>query len=290
VDPYLPAPFPEGLPTVLDQVEFSGAERAWRNKPGVAGLRHRLTYEKSARYWRGRLARYSTLTAVSLEEADAIRRMIGAETVPVVVAANGVDLAAYPPRDSTRATPGRMIYNGGLGYRPNADAVRWFVRGILPEVTRRFPPAHLVVTGRGDIPEAREFDGVPGVRLTGFLPDLRDALAEASVCVTPLLEGGGTRLKILEAWAAGLPVVSTTVGAAGLGGADGTHLRLADDAGTFAERTVALLSDPAEGARLAQNARRRVEESFGWAAIGAELAGVLSEMIASGRTASTTRA
>lgn len=274
VDAYLP--IDPGVPMVLEQVEVSGGENAFRSQQGVARLLMRLAYEKGVRYRRSRLTRYAALTAVSEEEAEAVRRT--ARGVPVAVIPNGVDTRRYTPRDPARAVPGRLIYNGGLGYKPNADAVRWFVRDILPEVVRRVPEAHLVVTGRKDIPAAREFEGVAGVHLTGLLLDLREALSDATIAVAPLREGGGTRLKILEAWAAGLPVVSTLVGAMGLGAVDGTHLMLADAAAQFATRVVNLLQNPTEQARLAENARRYVESRYDWSAIGAELAALLESL------------
>lgn len=266
------------LPVVLDQAEVSGLVRAAETASGwKAKARAGLTWAKGARYWGSRLRRYAAVTAVSEAEADAVRGVIGADGPPVVVIPNGTDVRAYTPRDAGRTVGGRLIYNGALTYGPNRDAVRWFASAILPKIAARVPEAHLLVTGRYGEGDADGLDPAR-VRLTDFLPDLRPTLAESAVCVVPLLGGGGTRLKILEAWAAGVPVVATTVGAAGLDGIDGTHLLLRDDADAFADAVVSLLTDSARGATLAENARRLAESRYDWTAVGATLTGLLTRV------------
>jgi glycosyltransferase involved in cell wall biosynthesis len=278
IDPFLPEEG-GGTPVVLDQVELSGLERAYRTAKSVPRrLRHRLAWSKGARYWGKRLRRYSALTAVSTAEVDIVRRVLGRETPPVHLLPNGVPVDAYPPRIRERIVPGRLIYNGALTYGPNRDAVYWFVQEILPRVVEQVPEAHLVVTGRCEARDAATLASNPRVRLTDFLPDLRPALLEAAACVVPLRTGGGTRLKILEAWAAGVPVVATSVGAAGLEGEDGTHYRRADTAEALAKATVTLLQDSVHAEGLARKARALVTARYDWAALGGQLAGMLETL------------
>ncbi|WP_395144982.1 glycosyltransferase family 4 protein [Armatimonas sp.] len=262
-DAYLPEQLP--CPIFLDQVEVSGLEQAWRQ---AATPRERtarwLTYTKGKRYWSRRLRRYHGLTAVSEAEARAVEALTGK---PVTLVANGVATKEYSPREKPAGVPGRLLYNGALSYGPNRDAVLWFVEAILPKITERIPEAHLVVTGNADAaPEALRQH--PQVVLTGFVAQLQPVLADAQVCVVPLRAGGGTRLKILEAWAAGLPVVATTIGAAGLDGStDGEHLLMADTPTRFAQQTAALLRDPEKRRALAQSARTLAEARYDWDAI-----------------------
>jgi glycosyltransferase involved in cell wall biosynthesis len=271
---------PSGTPILIDQVEVSGSARAYHEATGVLPrLRAQLTYEKSRKYWSDRLSCYHAVTAVSQEEATAVRQVIGSGNPPVLVVPNGVNLAGYDNRDRDRMVPGRLLYNGAMTYTLNREAVLWFVREILPTVAQAVPEAHLVVTGRYNEESVEELLVNPRVHLTGFLPELTEILAQSAVCVVPLLAGGGTRLKILEAWAAGLPVVSTSIGAKGLEAKDGIHLLLGDNAETFAQQTIALLRNSSQAEQIADNARRYVTERFDWTAIGAQLSNHIEKMV-----------
>jgi polysaccharide biosynthesis protein PslH len=273
-DAYLPNHF--ACPVYLDQVEVSGLEHAWRTARGPRERVARwLTYQKGVGYWRRRLGRYHGLTAVSQAEAAAVGRVAGK---PTLVVPNGVATQEYVLADQAATVPGRMIYNGALSYGPNRDAVLWFVEAILPKITEQIPEAHLVVTGRAEAaPEVLKAH--PQVTMTGFLPDLRPTLATAQVCVVPLRSGGGTRLKILEAWAAGIPTVATRIGAAGLEGSrDGEHLLLGDVPTVFAEKTVALLRCLSKRQLLARNARALAEGHYDWDVIADTLSAQLTRL------------
>lgn len=281
MDAYLPTIRPS-IPVILDQVELSLAERNFRDAPNMrAGVRAALTYGKARRYWRRRLRRYTALTVVSEEEAQSVREVLGtdASAPPVHVLPNGVDITAYGGSVDQYREPGCLLYNGALTYGPNREAVQWFVSEILPKVVIKVPEAHLVVTGRYDPVSVGGLETTERVRLTGFLPDLRPTLNRAALCVVPLRSGGGTRLKILEAWAAGVPVVSTTTGAAGLGAIEGENLRLADTTDAFANAVIELLQAPEKAATLAAHARRHVGERFDWRVIGNNLAGLLRHAV-----------
>ena len=268
-------------PAVLDEVEVSGLDQAVAASRGRARLRHALTRWKAHRYWRSALRRFLAATAVSEAEAAAVRRMAGMGTGDpgVAVIPNGVDVRAYR-REAGRTVPGRLLYNGALTYGPNLEAVRWFAADVLPLVAAQVPDAHLVVTGRSDNLAIDDLRADPRVRLTGFLPDLRPALDEAALCVVPLRSGGGTRLKILEAFAAELPVVSTSVGAAGLAARSGEHLLLADTPRDLADGVARLLQEPERARTLARRARHLVEERYDWSAISATLSDLLERCVA----------
>ena len=124
------------------------------------------------------------------------------------------------------------------------------------------------------------------VCLTGFVDAVRLPVTAAAVCVAPIRQGGGTRLKILEAMALGTPGVATSKGAEGLDVTNGEHLLLADDAATFAARTVALLQNAALRAQLAANARRLVKQRYDWDAIGRRFVALVEETVQTRRTLS----
>ena len=193
---------------------------------------------------------------------------------PVLVP-NGVDLERYASRPG--GSPGeRILFVGDLSWPPNAEAVRWFAREVWPRIARQRPAAHAEILGRS---APRDLARLASSRLTfaGDRPDTRPHWAAAAVAVVPLLAGGGTRLKILEAAACGVPVVSTPIGAEGLALAPDAEIRLREDAGEFADAVAELLADPALARRQALAARARVETLYDWSRIGAEFARVLAE-------------
>ena len=143
---------------------------------------------------------------------------------------------------------------------------------MLPLVRERLPGFGVKIVGHSPVPAVRELGDIDGVEVTGAVEDTRPYLRGALVVVVPLRAGSGTRLKVLEAFAMGRPVVSTTLGAEGIDAADGEHLRLADDPRGFADRVVELAGSPEERARLAAAGRRLAEERYGWDAIGDRLA------------------
>ena len=242
--------------------------RSWPAKAFGAIEARRLAF------WEKQVAQSADLTlVVSPVDAAVIQ-----ETAPgarIAVLPNGVDLAHFRPLPD----PGRpvLIFWGHLRYPPNADGIVWFCREIFPRVREDVPEAELLITGKEPPPEVAALAALPGVTLTGYVPDLRPYLAQAAVVIVPLRFGAGTRLKILEAFAAGRPVVSTPLGCEGLEVQPGVHLEVAKDAEALAKATVDLLLDAPRRVHIAANARVLVEKKYSWEAIGQELRAVLVE-------------
>ncbi|MFL6132379.1 MAG: glycosyltransferase family 4 protein, partial [Nocardioidaceae bacterium] len=145
-----------------------------------------------------------------------------------------------------------LLMVGLLTYEPNRDAASFFAAEVFPLVRKRYPKAVFRVVGRYDVEEnVAAFRNLPGVSVAGEVPDLTAELGRAAVVVVPIRFGGGTRIKILEAFAHGIPVVTTTVGAEGLEVENGRHLVVADQADDIAQACLRLFDDPAIRSALA---------------------------------------
>ncbi len=224
----------------------------------------RMQSPRTARFERELVRRASGVSCVSERDAQAL-----AETRPAIhplVVPNGVDLARY----TFRAEPpgGEVVFFvGDLSWPPNADGVAWFRREVWPEIKRLRPDSRAEVLGRGAPAKLLREEG-PDFRFLGAGGDTRPHWSSSAVAVVPLLAGGGTRLKILEAAACGVPVVSSRLGAEGLAFEEEREILLRDDPPGFASAVAALLEDPRKALRQAEAARSRVEKLYGWEKIG----------------------
>jgi glycosyltransferase involved in cell wall biosynthesis len=154
----------------------------------------------------------------------------------------------------------RITFLGGLHWPPNAQGIVWFANQIFPQVLAELPAARLTVIGKS--PPA-ELAGA-GVEVTGYVADLMPYLTETTVFIVPLQAGGGMRVKILDAWSWGLPVVSTSIGAEGIEARHEDNILIADNAQAFAQAIIRLFAEPTLAHHLAQNGRRTVIEKYNW--------------------------
>ncbi|MCS7222477.1 MAG: glycosyltransferase [Anaerolineae bacterium] len=229
----------------------------------TAALYSLLQWQKLRRYERAICQRVDAVVAVSPADAAALQRLLP-DLRPTVIP-NGVDLVLYAldqicPLD---LGPAALVFTGKMDFRPNVDAVQWFVP-ILARVRRAVPEARFFVIGRQPHPRIARLAADPTVVVTGQVADTRPYIAGAAVYVVPLRVGGGTRLKVLEAMALGRAIVSTRLGVEGLDVADGRELRLADTPEAFAQAVVELLQNPELRTRLGAAARAFVEARYGW--------------------------
>jgi glycosyltransferase involved in cell wall biosynthesis len=204
---------------------------------------------------------------VSDVDRQALTALAGAG-VPFVEVPIAVDAAGTTSIAALTRSP-RLLFLGGLHWPPNADALLTFVREMWPRVRASRPDATLTSVGRDDHSSAAECRAAPGVQLTGWVPEIDPFVQESRVLVVPMRAGSGMRVKILEAMARGLPVVSTSVGCEGIGVEPGRHLLLADTADAFADAVLRVLSDDELAATLARNARALVLERYDVAAVRA---------------------
>lgn len=166
------------------------------------------------------------------------------------------------PRVRSASTPPLMMFVGLLSWAPNADGVGWFIDEVLPLIRLEIPNASLVVIGQG-AERIHQYASVPGVEITGPIHDLRPWLERADISVVPMRVGSGTRIKILEAFCHRLPVVSTSIGAEGLGTRHAENILIADEAQDFARQCVELLRNPARRSEIASAAWVYSRENFG---------------------------
>ncbi len=178
----------------------------------------------------------------------------------------GIDTGIYPFPGGPRK-PYTMLFLGGFRHTPNLVALDWFARFVLPLIVAKIPQARLLVVG-SDPPARHTFsDPANAIDLLGFVEDIQPLFSSSTLFVCPIRSGSGVRVKLLEAFASGIPVVSTTLGAEGLARVDGEFCALADDAEGFAEKAVRLLENPALAAEMALRARAEVVENWDMAVI-----------------------
>jgi polysaccharide biosynthesis protein PslH len=259
------APYCEQLSAVcrtsvldLHNIESVLHERCSRTEAGAVRFAHRVFAEAAAdmeRYWLPRFSRI--LTASSSDRALVLAR---APKAWVTIYPNAVSLPLLPTCERRHT----IVFSGNLEYHPNVSAVRFFRQEVWPRLRDCWP--RLVWRLVGSNPRAVEpwTKGDPRIEVTGPVEDAYRELARAQVAVVPLLAGSGTRFKILEAWAAGLPVVSTALGAEGLPARHGHHLLIADTAESFAAAVSKLLNDSTLRCELARAGRLLVESEFTW--------------------------
>lgn len=248
------------------------AERRHARRLYLGHLAHRLRAFELAT-----LNEVDAIVTVTPEDAAMYERL-GAR-VPVHLAPVGIATSEYPDR-SGQGDPLTLVFLGSLDWRPNLEAVEWFLESVWPIVRRSVPRARFHLGGSNP-PEGLSGRLLgDGVRFLGRVPNACDFLASGAAMVVPLLSGGGMRVKILEAMALGVPVVSTRLGASGIGAADGTEILLADGPESHGAACISLLLNRGLATALGTAGRRRVHESFDAEGIGRRLQEFLGSRVA----------
>ncbi len=262
---------------IFDEVELAGGKDAWLKAKGLKRFRRQLTWYKTKGYMRRLLPRFSAATVVSQVENNILAEAVSGY-FKLYVIPNGVDTNYNHPGISD-PIEGRMVYSGALTYTANFDAVKFFLGDIFPRIQQQHLKAHLEITGSTLGVDLDRLILGEEVRLTGFVEDIRPVVSKAWVCVVPLRQGGGTRLKILEAMALGTPVVSTSKGAEGLAVTHDQDILIADQSDDFARQVVRLLGDADLRARLAVNGRHLVEQRYSWQLIGKDFCALVESTV-----------
>ncbi len=258
--PYLDQVRPHAGRVLLDlhNVESVLYERLAAVEPWPASLAYRRFARACRRLERKWLPGFSSLLVAS--KADAIHASGIAPRAAIELLPNTIPLVPAPSVREEHV----IAFSGNLEYPPNVSAVRWFHDSVWPLLRSRDPRLVWRIVGKNPRGIARWTAGDPRIELRGSIPDAVRELAAARVVVVPVLAGSGTRVKILEAWAAARAVVSTTVGAEGIPASSGEHLLLADASGDFASAVSSLLESGERRANIGRAARLLYESEFTW--------------------------
>ncbi len=271
IDMALYALMVDGVRKILEELEITKIYDRYQSESNLfLKLRHGLTWWKLSGFVAKLLSSFDGCTVVSELEKQAVHRC--APDYPnLIVLPNGVDIRHYQMTDAASIDPNALVYMGAITYPVNFEAVKFFVKEVFPEVLSKRPSTVLYVTGgTGDVP-VDELLLDDRVIFTGYIDDIRVVLSKACVNVIPILTGGGTRLKVLEGFAAGTPIVSTSRGAEGLEIVPGKDFLLADEPGDFANAVVRLMEDAGLRAIVRANGRAVVEEKYDWQSINQQL-------------------
>lgn len=224
--------------------------------------------------------RFDAILCVSTDDLRKTANYTDART-HLWLAPNGVDTASFTPLSSqpSSSTQPVLIFVGSMDVAMNQDAVRWFVRAIWPIIKQQIPGVQFWIVGRDPPGEIMRLASEPGIKVTGTVRNVIDYFKQASAFVAPLRVGGGTKLKVLEAMAMGLPIVSTRVGAQGLDVESGRHLYIAEEPAEFADCVVRLLQDRIKSFEMGREARRLVERKYSWNGILNEIEDKLIELV-----------
>jgi glycosyltransferase involved in cell wall biosynthesis len=216
-----------------------------------------------SRFEKNRYRNVDGLSVVSEPDAALLRSEFGIDDALVIP--NGVSIAPYDEIPN-EPKPNHLVYCGSMDAGVNQDAVEYFLHRIFPLILKKKPETTFCVIGRHPPASLLKLQN-EHIRFTGSISDVRLPLKQATLEVVPLRIGGGSRLKILEAFAAKVPVLSTTIGAEGLAVQSGKNILLADTPNDFADRCIDLLNDESLRNSLATEGRKVVDDHYDWSRI-----------------------
>jgi glycosyltransferase involved in cell wall biosynthesis len=227
-------------------------------------------------------ARELTATVVCGPDDEVFMRQHVRADAPILVLANGCDATFFaqekwPPRPAPVPT---WLFCGAMDYSPNVDGISWYFREADDAVRSALPNRVVKIVGKNPNATVKALAAIPGVVVTGEVPDVRPHYQDSWFQIVPLRIGGGTRLKIVESLCIGCPVLSTTIGAQGLELRDGEHILLADTPADFAAGAVRLANDGDLRERLRRAGRKQVLSLYGWPTLATKLQGYYESLIA----------
>ena len=214
----------------------------------------------------------------TVSELDKDRLLEFAPGTKADVIANGVDIEYFSPQ-AVETKPGSVIMVSGMNWYPNRDAVLYMYEEIWPKLCEVYPDISWVVVGASPPKQLLDLaEQDKRVTVTGFVDDVRPYLAEAEIYLCPMRDGGGTRLKILDALSMGKPIVSTTMGVEGIAVTPEKNVLTADTPDEFVKQIGRLRDDPALRQQIGQAGRQFVIDTYSWEIIGKKLANIYQSL------------
>jgi polysaccharide biosynthesis protein PslH len=250
-----------GIPAVFEELELG----QFYDRIALAGgylerLRFSLTWFKLRIYLARLLDSFCLCTVASEQEYHLLVKNFPRHKKKAATIPNCIQFEDYQGLEVSRVV-NQLVYSGSFRFYANYEAMQWFVAEVFPTILEQIPDVRLLITGdHADLP----LPAFSNILLTGYVDDIKPVIASSSISLAPLLRGGGTRLKILEAMALGTPVVATSKGAEGLGAVSGEHLLIADSPEDFAGRVIQLLKNPNLHDHISKNGKRFVKEKYNW--------------------------
>jgi len=253
----------------------------------ATGLRRRFLRAEVGRVRRFEATEYRRFgRIVVVTDADRAALHEVDPSLEITVIPNGVDVEFFSPDPRTRVDPRRIVFTGVMSYAPNVIAAEFLAREVFPRVRRNWPDARLAIVGRAPSPRVRALGDVPGVEVTGEVPDLRPWLRQSRVYACPMTSGTGIKNKLLEAMASGLPCVVTPLALQGLDVANGEQVLVATSAEDLAREVGRILADDDLATRLGAAAREHVRTQHDWDAVARRYVSVWEDVrLADGRPA-----
>lgn len=216
-----------------------------------------------------RCRRADVVLVTSEQQRKTLQEVLPHSIIEVVP--NGVDIGSFRQSDLVQEVPHQIIFTGTMNYYPNVDAVLFFAQTCWPLIRKQIPDATWLIVGSKPLPEVQQLAALPGVTVTGSVPDVQPYLAASSVALAPLRIGSGTRLKILEALAMQKAMVTTSLGCEGLAVESGKHLLIADEPTTFAQAVITLMQNSEQRRIFGLAGRKLVEDEYSWEQCGTSL-------------------
>lgn len=279
-------PYAELLPEVprivtRQKVDFLHYHEMAQQQPwGSEKVLDWLESQKLRRYeWR-KMPLYQAAVVCSESDAAVIREQ--SPQAEILVVANGADLTQFTPVDNPPSGPPTLLYVGSMYYYPNVDAVKYFFEHCWAAIQAAVPEVQVQIVGHQPPSEIQALGELPGVMVTGSVPDVRPYYQSATALIVPLRLGGGTRLKIVEAMAMGVPVISTSVGAEGLSVVPDENIVIADSAVAFVRQTVRVLQDAVLRERLKVGGRT-LAQRYDWTALAQPYVELVARLAGSDR-------
>ncbi len=276
---YLPILKKYELPIIFDNHNVEALTHKEANQSLISQIKAKLRFFQIKSLEREFIRRAKQVWVCSQEDSNLLQQVYG-KVSDIRVVPNSLNVANYDsvrlgkcnPPNGLEAKEQNFTFMGNFAYPPNREAAELLINQIYPQLSKVYPNCRLLLVGQNPTPLMREVAKTnPGIIVTGRVPEVLPYLAATSVVVVPLLQGGGTRLKILEAFSAGCPVVSTTKGAEGLKAKDGEHLLIRDKMDEIVAGVSQIWSEPSLGEKLAKSAYELVKNEYSWEAVSRQV-------------------